>query len=49
MLKLDYTQLWFGERPEIKVAMHTPVDEDTWAKVRLLQEMVDRDPVGARP
>jgi transcriptional regulator with XRE-family HTH domain len=49
MLKLDYTQLWFGERSEIKVAMHTPVDEDTWAKVRLLQEMVDRDPVGARP
>jgi transcriptional regulator with XRE-family HTH domain len=40
-LKLDYTQLSFGERSEIKLATHTPVDEDTWAKVRLLQEMVE--------
>jgi transcriptional regulator with XRE-family HTH domain len=41
-LKLDYTQLWFGERSEIKLTTYTPADEDTWAKVRLLQDMVER-------
>ncbi|MEV6609203.1 helix-turn-helix transcriptional regulator [Kutzneria sp. NPDC051319] len=42
LLTLDYTQLWLGERSEIKLITHTPVDEDTWAKVRVLQETVDQ-------
>ena len=41
LLTLDYTQLWVGERSEIKLTTYTPVDEDTWAKVRLLQEKVE--------
>ncbi|MEV0484291.1 helix-turn-helix transcriptional regulator [Streptomyces sp. NPDC050508] len=42
VLTLDYTQLWFGERSEIKLTTYTPVDEGTWAKVRLLQDMLER-------
>ncbi|MFI5592270.1 helix-turn-helix transcriptional regulator [Amycolatopsis sp. NPDC051758] len=38
LLTLDYTQLSFGERSAIKLATYTPVDEETWAKVRLLRE-----------
>ncbi|MEV0904587.1 helix-turn-helix transcriptional regulator [Streptomyces hokutonensis] len=38
LLTLDYTQLWFGERSEIKLTTYTPVDEGTWAGVRLLQQ-----------
>ena len=41
LLTLDYTQLWFGERSEKRLTTYTPVDEDTWAKVRLLQEKVE--------
>ncbi|WP_216893257.1 MmyB family transcriptional regulator [Nocardia alni] len=37
VLKLDYTQLWLGERSEIKLITHVPVDDGDWAKVRLLQ------------
>ncbi|WP_019075874.1 helix-turn-helix transcriptional regulator [Streptomyces hokutonensis] len=40
LLTLDYTQLWFGERSEIKLTTYTPADEETWARVRLSQ----RDP-----
>jgi transcriptional regulator with XRE-family HTH domain len=40
LLNLDYTQLWFGERSEIKLTTYTPVDEETWAKVRLLEDRV---------
>ncbi|MEV6244010.1 helix-turn-helix transcriptional regulator [Lentzea sp. NPDC051838] len=43
LLTLDYTQLWLGERSEIKLTTYTPVDEDTWAKVRLLQETADSE------
>lgn len=42
LLTVDYTQLWFGERSEIKLSTFTPVDEDTWAKVRALQETPDQ-------
>ena len=38
LLTLDYTQLWFGERSEIKLTTYTPVDEGTWAGGRLLQQ-----------
>ena len=42
LLTLDYTQLWFGERSEIKLTTYTPVDEGTWEGVRLLQhDMVE--------
>jgi transcriptional regulator with XRE-family HTH domain len=41
LLTLDYTQLWVGERSEVKLTTYTPADEDTWAKVRLLQEKVE--------
>jgi transcriptional regulator with XRE-family HTH domain len=41
LLTVDYTQLWFGERSEVKLTTYTPVDEDSWAKVRLLQEKVE--------
>lgn len=41
LLKLDYTQLSVGEGSGLKLATHTPVDEDTWAKVRLLQEKAE--------
>jgi transcriptional regulator with XRE-family HTH domain len=39
VLTLDYTQLWFSERSELKFTTYTPVDEDSWTKVRRLQEM----------
>ncbi|MFC0548323.1 helix-turn-helix transcriptional regulator [Kutzneria chonburiensis] len=42
LLTLDYTQLWLGERSELKLTTYTPVDGDTWAKVRLLQETAGR-------
>ncbi|MEU8633100.1 helix-turn-helix transcriptional regulator [Amycolatopsis sp. NPDC048633] len=38
LLTLDYTQLSVGERSAIKLVTYTPVDEETWAKVRLLGE-----------
>ncbi|MFJ1761318.1 helix-turn-helix transcriptional regulator [Amycolatopsis sp. NPDC088138] len=41
LLKLDYTQLSVGEGSGLKLATHTPVDDDTWAKVRLLQEKAE--------
>ena len=37
VLTLDYMPLSFGEPSALKLATYTPVDEDTWAKVRLLQ------------
>jgi transcriptional regulator with XRE-family HTH domain len=40
LMTLDYMQLSFGERSEIKLATYTPVDEETWTKVRLLQERI---------
>jgi hypothetical protein len=46
LLTLDFTQLSFGERSAIKLATYTPVDEETWAKVRLLQESASE---GSRP
>ncbi|WP_326953628.1 MULTISPECIES: helix-turn-helix transcriptional regulator [unclassified Amycolatopsis] len=38
LLTLDYTQLWLGERSELKLTTYTPADDETWAKVRLLRE-----------
>jgi transcriptional regulator with XRE-family HTH domain len=37
LLTLDYTQLSFGERSAIKLATYTPVDDESWSKVTLLQ------------
>jgi hypothetical protein len=37
LLRFDYTQLWFGQRSEIKLTTYTPADEATWQKVRSLQ------------
>jgi hypothetical protein len=42
LLTLDYTQLWLGERSEIRLTTYTPVDEGTWTKVLLLQEKADQ-------
>lgn len=36
LLRLRYTQLWFGRRSELKLTTYTPADEETWAKVRAL-------------
>jgi hypothetical protein len=41
LLVFDYTMLWFGQNSEIKLAAYTPHDDDTWAKVRALQALVD--------
>jgi transcriptional regulator with XRE-family HTH domain len=41
LLTLDYTQLSFGERSALKLVTYTPVDDESWAKVRLLQEKVE--------
>jgi transcriptional regulator with XRE-family HTH domain len=40
LLTLDYTQLSFGERSAIKLATYTPVDDESWSKVTLLQESI---------
>jgi len=40
LMTLDYMQLSFGERSAIKLATYTPADEESWAKVRLLQESI---------
>ncbi|WP_284740425.1 helix-turn-helix transcriptional regulator [Amycolatopsis sp. RTGN1] len=48
LLTLDYTQLSFGERSGMKLATYTPVDEESWAKVRLLQESVETGEVSGR-
>jgi hypothetical protein len=45
LLTLDYTQLSFGERSALKLATYTPVDEESWTKVRLLQESVETSKV----
>jgi transcriptional regulator with XRE-family HTH domain len=41
MLLFDYTQLWFGQRSEIKLTTYTPADEATWQKVKSLQALVE--------
>ncbi|RZU16377.1 helix-turn-helix protein [Kribbella rubisoli] len=40
LLSMDYTQLSFGERSAIKLATYTPVDDETWSKMMLLQENI---------
>jgi transcriptional regulator with XRE-family HTH domain len=52
LLTLDYTQLSFGERSAIKLATYTPVDDESWSKVTLLQESIEASKVseaGQRP
>jgi transcriptional regulator with XRE-family HTH domain len=52
LLTLDYTQLSFGERSAIKLATYTPVDDESWSKVTLLQESIPASKVseaGQRP
>jgi transcriptional regulator with XRE-family HTH domain len=41
LLKFDYTQLWFGQRSEIKLTSYTPADEATWQKVKALQALAE--------
>ncbi|HKN96150.1 MAG TPA: helix-turn-helix transcriptional regulator, partial [Pseudonocardiaceae bacterium] len=41
LLRLEYTQLWLGPRSEIKLTTYTPADDDTWEKVRTLQELAE--------
>jgi transcriptional regulator with XRE-family HTH domain len=41
LLRLEYSQLWLGPRSEIKLTTYTPADEQTWQKVRTLQELVE--------
>jgi transcriptional regulator with XRE-family HTH domain len=41
LLRFDYTQLWFGQRSEIKLSTYTPADEETWRKVRSLQALAE--------
>jgi transcriptional regulator with XRE-family HTH domain len=41
LLRLEYTQLWFGPRSEIKLTTYTPADDETWQKVRTLQELAE--------
>jgi transcriptional regulator with XRE-family HTH domain len=45
LLTLDYTQLSFGERSAIKLATYTPVDDESWSKVMLLQESIQASKV----
>jgi transcriptional regulator with XRE-family HTH domain len=41
LLCFDYTQLWFGQRSEIKLTTYSPANEETWEKVRALQAQVE--------
>lgn len=41
LLRLDYTQLWFGQRSEIKLTTYAPADDETWQKLRALQALVE--------
>ncbi len=41
MLCFDYTQLWFGQRSEIKLTTYSPADEETWEKLRALQALIE--------
>ncbi|HEY1571054.1 MAG TPA: helix-turn-helix transcriptional regulator [Pseudonocardiaceae bacterium] len=41
LLRLEYTQLWLGPRSEIKLTTYTPADDETWQKVRTLQELAE--------
>jgi transcriptional regulator with XRE-family HTH domain len=40
-LRLEYTQLWFGPRSEIKLTSYAPADEESWDKVRTLQRLAE--------
>jgi transcriptional regulator with XRE-family HTH domain len=41
LLRFDYTQLWFGQRSEIKLTTYAPSDDETWRKVRTLQALAE--------
>jgi transcriptional regulator with XRE-family HTH domain len=41
LLSFDYTQLWFGQRSEIKLTTYTPADDATWQKVKSLLALAE--------
>jgi transcriptional regulator with XRE-family HTH domain len=41
LIRFAYTQLWFGQRSEIKLTTYTPADEDSWDKVRELHALAE--------
>jgi transcriptional regulator with XRE-family HTH domain len=41
LIRFAYTQLWFGQRSEIKLTTYTPADEESWQKVRELHALAE--------
>jgi hypothetical protein len=41
LIRFEYTQLWFGQRSEIKLTTYTPGDEESWQRVRALHAQVE--------
>jgi transcriptional regulator with XRE-family HTH domain len=39
LMRFHYTNMWFGPHPGLRMTVYTPVDEDTWAKIRTLASL----------
>jgi transcriptional regulator with XRE-family HTH domain len=39
LMRFHYTNMWFGPHPGLRMTVYTPVDEDSWEKVRTLRSL----------
>jgi transcriptional regulator with XRE-family HTH domain len=47
LLRVDYTNLWLGQRLGIRMVTYTPADEETRERLTTLHRLITESPVGA--